>query len=89
MYGTNFQLVENEINRYSIGDRNPELKYNDDGSLTIYIQSQAPQGHEGNWLPSPGKGLFRINYRIYLPDEKTRNPDTLIQYLPGIQKVSN
>jgi len=89
MYGTNFQLVENEINRYSIGDRNPELKYNADGSLTIYIQSQAPQGHEGNWLPSPGKGLFRINYRIYLPDEKTRNPDTLIQYLPGIQKVSN
>lgn len=88
MYGTNFQLVDNAINRYSIGDRNPELKYNDDGSLTIYIQHEAPQGHEGNWLPSPPEGLFRINYRIYLPNEKTRNPETLQQFLPPIKKVS-
>lgn len=88
MYGTNFQLVENEIDRFSIGDRNKELKYNDDGSLTIYIQAQKPQGFEGNWLPSPSEGLFRINFRIYLPNEKTRNPDTLIQFIPGIKKVS-
>lgn len=86
MYGTNFQLVDNEISRYSIGDRTPGLKYNADGSLTIYVQHDAPKGREANWLPSPSEGLFRINYRIYLPDEATRNPATLIKHLPPIQK---
>lgn len=85
MYGTNFQLVNNEIDRYSIGDRTPGLKYNADGSLTIYIQNQAPQGHESNWLPSPAEGLFRINYRIYMPDDDVQNPDTVIKFIPGIK----
>ena len=87
MYGTNFQLVENEIDRFAIGDRTKGLQYNDDGSLTIYIQHQVPYGFESNWLPSPPEGLFRINYRIYLPNEATRNPDTLIKYIPGLKKV--
>jgi len=86
MYGTNFQLVDNEIDRFAIGDRTPGMKYNQDGSLTIYIQNKAPKGHESNWLPSPPSGLFRINYRIYLPNEKTRNPETLVKYIPGLQK---
>lgn len=86
MYGTNFQLVDNEINRFSIGDRTPGLKYNADGSLTVYIQHQAPKGNESNWLPSPADGLFRINYRIYLPDEKTSNPKTLSKFIPPIEK---
>ena len=67
MYGADFQLVKNAINRFSIGDRTKGLTYNPDGSLDIYIQNQAPAGHEGNWLPCPQSGLFRINYRIYLP----------------------
>lgn len=85
LYGTNFQLVDNPIARYSIGDRTPGLKYNEDGSLTLYIQHEAPQGHESNWLPTPAKGLFRLNYRIYLPNEQTRNPQTLEKFIPGIQ----
>jgi hypothetical protein len=28
--------------------------------------------------------MFRINYRIYLPEERTRNPQTLQKYIPGI-----
>jgi hypothetical protein len=88
MYGTNFQLVENEIDRFAIGDRNKDMKYNADGSLTIYIQNQAPQGFESNWLPSPPEGLFRINFRIYLPNEETRNPSTLIKHIPGLKKVN-
>lgn len=89
MYGTNFQLIDNEIDRYSIGDRNKDLKYNDDGSLTIYIQAVEPEGKTSNWLPSPPDGLFRINYRIYLPNEKTRNPNTLLKFIPGIKKVTD
>ncbi|HBN8269460.1 MULTISPECIES: DUF1254 domain-containing protein [Pseudomonas] len=85
LYGTNFQLVDNAIDRYSIGDRTPGLKYNPDGSLTLYIQHQPPAGQESNWLPTPQTGLFRLNYRIYLPNEQTRNPQTLQQFIPAIQ----
>ena len=85
MYGLDFQLVHNSIDRYSIGDRTPGLKYNDDGSLDVYIQGTPPEGFESNWLPTPPEGIFRINYRIYLPQERTRNPQTLEQYTPGIE----
>ena len=84
MYGSDFQLVDNSIERYSIGDRTPGLKYNADGSLDIYIQNTPPEGHESNWLPAPPQGLFRVNYRVYLPEEVARNPQTLQQYIPGI-----
>ena len=84
MYGLNFQLVKNDIDRFSIGDRTPGLKFNEDGSLDVYIQNTPPEGRESNWLPSPPEGMFRINYRIYLPEERTRNPQTLQKYIPGI-----
>lgn len=84
MYGRNFQLVKNDIDRFSIGDRTPGLQYNKDGSLDVYIQSTPPEGKASNWLPSPAEGLFRVNYRIYLPQEAARNPATLTQFIPGI-----
>lgn len=87
MYGLDFQLVDNSINRYSIGDRTPGLKYNEDGSLDVYIQSTPPEGRESNWLPSPPDGIFRVNYRIYLPEEQTRNPRTLQKYIPAIEQA--
>lgn len=62
-------LVENDINRYSVGDRNP-LKYNDDGSLDIYIQNTPPKGKpESNWLPSPKSGAMNLTLRLYWPDQ--------------------
>ena len=37
-----------------IGDRTRGLKYGDDGSLTVYIQSERPPNDlESNWLPAP------------------------------------
>jgi hypothetical protein len=87
MYGPDFQLVKNPIHRYSIGDRTPGLVYGPDGSLDLYIQAAEPLGKASNWLPSPPGGLFRLNYRIYLPQEPARNPATLAHYLPPIQKV--
>ena len=84
MYGSDFQLVKNAINRFSIGDRTKGLAYTPDGSLDIYIQNQAPAGHESNWLPCPPSGLFRVNYRIYLPTKEAQNPATLSKYLPPI-----
>jgi hypothetical protein len=87
MYGADFQLVKNPINRFSIGDRTKGLTYNADGSLDVYIQSEPPAGHESNWLPSPSSGLFRINYRLYLPTKEAQDPATLGKYLPPIRKM--
>ncbi len=87
MYGSDFQLVANPINRFSIGDRTPGLTFNEDGSLDIYIQPTAPKGHENNWLPSAAEGLFRINFRVYTPAESVRNPNTLLKHLPGLTQV--
>jgi hypothetical protein len=87
MYGPDFQLVKNAINRFSIGDRTKGFITNTDGSLDIYIQNKPPPGQENNWLPSPPKGLFRLNYRIYLPQEVARNPATLGNYLPPIRRT--
>ncbi len=68
MYGMDFCLVDNPINRYSLGDRSKELKYDADGSLTIYIQKESPgNDKESNWLPSPGEEFY-IVLRCYLPD---------------------
>lgn len=47
-------LVENPIQRYSIGDRTSGLKLGADGSLEIYIQSENPGADKAsNWLPAP------------------------------------
>ena len=58
-----------------------------DGSLDIYIQHSAPQGKQSNWLPSPAAGLFRLNYRIYLPQLVAQQPETLGKYLPPIKNA--
>ncbi len=80
-------LQKNPIDRFSIGDRTKGIVYNADGSLDLYIQSTAPEGKESNWLPSPPSGNYRLNYRVYLPTEPVRNPDTMIKYIPGVKKV--
>ena len=64
-----FYLVENPIDRYSIGDRTPGVIRDDDGALTITISHQRPTGDKeaANWLPSPA-GDFRPVMRMYEPD---------------------
>lgn len=91
MYGPDFQLVDNEIDRYAISDRTAGVTKNDDGSLDIYMQSDKPTDPKkaGNWLPCPkaGNQLFRVNYRIYLPNYKVQFPDKELQYIPPILKL--
>ncbi|MFN8377235.1 MAG: DUF1254 domain-containing protein [Anaerolineae bacterium] len=65
-----FYLVENPINRYSIGDRTPGLKVADDGSITLYMQKDSPgPDKESNWLPTPQSGTFRPILRMYQPGD--------------------
>jgi hypothetical protein len=60
-------LVDNPLNRYSIGSRTEGLKLGADGSLEIYMQADNPgPGKESNWLPAP-KGPFFFVGRFYGP----------------------
>jgi hypothetical protein len=58
-------MVQNPIERYSVGSRSG-LVPNADGSIDIYLQRTAPVGHESNWLPAPA-GNFKLMLRAYLP----------------------
>lgn len=63
VYNNKSYLVDNPINRYSIRDRTPGLKYNNDGSLDLYIQNVIPKKDEvSNWLPSPPFGLAASSF---------------------------
>lgn len=67
MYDAEGFQVANKLNRFAIGDRD-ELKYNADGSLDIYIQSESPGAEkESNWLPAPAKGDLGVTMRLYAP----------------------
>ena len=61
-------LVENEIHRYGINDRD-KLKENEDGSIDILVQQERPEEEwVSNWLPS-GNEAFNLILRIYLTKE--------------------
>jgi len=66
MYNSDYNLVDNPIDRYSLGDRS-DMETAADGSLTIYIQKDPPSDDKlANWLPAPD-GNFFMFLRAYLP----------------------
>lgn len=70
MYDSQMFQVLNPIDRYAIGDRD-ELKFNEDGSLTLYIQRESPgKDKESNWLPTPQSGRFIPIMRSYWPKQQ-------------------
>jgi hypothetical protein len=59
----------NPLKRYSLGTKNKNLKYNADGSLTLYASANSPgKDKESNWLPAP-EGTFSLYIRAYWPDK--------------------
>jgi hypothetical protein len=65
-YGLDFNLIDNPLNRYSLGDRNPLVR-DADGGLTLYVQRDNPgPAKELNWLPV-GDEAFKLTMRLYLP----------------------
>lgn len=63
-------FVPNALNKFTVSPRD-ELKYNADGSLTIYLQHRSPgKDREANWLPAPA-GDFLPMIRMYWPREKS------------------
>ena len=69
-------LIENPINRYLINSPMlPNMKKNEDGSLTLYIQKDNPGADkESNWLPAPNDTIYLV-MRLYWP--KTEPPSIL------------
>lgn len=85
MYNDKNFLAANPINRFAIGDRN-DLKFNNDGSLDIYVQRENPgKAKESNWLPAPEKGTFQLTMRLYWPKEEVFNGT----WKPGIVRKIN
>jgi hypothetical protein len=81
--------VANPLDRFAVSSWMP-FKYNSDGSLTLYFQSENPgKGNEANWLPAP-KGPFTLTMRIYAPKSEVLtgkwNPPfvTRVQGAPGL-----
>ena len=65
-YGPDLHLVENEIDRFSIGDRTPGLIRDPDGGLTLQVAARRP-ADISNWLPVPS-GPFLLGLRVYEGD---------------------
>jgi len=78
-------FIENEINRYVISSATNGLKYNEDGSLDVYIQKENPgEDKVSNWLPAYD-GLFSLQARLYWVKPKNLDP---LYVMPAVEKVN-
>lgn len=76
-------LVDNPIDRYSIGNRTQGVTRNGDGSIDVVMSRTPPADGTANWLPTP-TGPFRVSFRAYLP----RAPFIEGQFsLPAIERL--
>jgi hypothetical protein len=65
LYNDKHLFHANDLKRYSLGTKNKTLKFNADGSLTLYAGAKSPGGDkESNWLPAPD-GTFSLYIRAY------------------------
>jgi len=67
-YDARQPLVDNPVERYSVGDWNG-LVLERDGSLTIRIQHADPGDRVPNWLPSP-PGAFNLALHLWWPQQQ-------------------
>lgn len=62
------ELIPNSADKYEVASYTPDLQFNPDGSLSIYISQQQPAGvPAANWLPV-STDLFNIMLRVYGPE---------------------
>ncbi|MGW5237742.1 DUF1254 domain-containing protein [Monashia sp. NPDC004114] len=70
VYNQHHFFHPNDLDRYSLGTKNKNLTYGEDGSLTLTIGGQAPEdgAQKPNWLPAPSEE-FSVYLRTYWPDD--------------------
>jgi hypothetical protein len=67
LYNKEHLFEPNKLNRFSLGTKSKSLKYNADGSLTLYFQNGSPGADkESNWVPAPNDE-FSLYIRAYWP----------------------
>ena len=77
------ELVPNPADKYVVASYTPGLKYNPDGSLSVYLSRMPPAGVPvANWLPIPFN-KFDIALRVYGPEGDVES-NTYVP--PGIRK---
>lgn len=70
LYDDSGYMVENPVNRYSVGDRTPHLMTHSNGDVEIIIQHHAPEKLDHiNWLPAPADEPFYLMMRLYIPGD--------------------
>ena len=71
-YDDHHFFIPNELERYSLGTKNTDLKFGEDGSLTIYVQAEPPKDDDlrSNWLPIQKNEDFSLLVRAYWPKEE-------------------
>ena len=69
LYNDEHLFNPNPLKCYSLGTKNKDLKYNADGSLTLYAGAKSPgKDKESNWLPAPD-GTFSLYLRCYWAEQ--------------------
>lgn len=70
VYNTHHFFHPNSLGRFSLGTKNRDLIYGDDGSLTVTVGARAPTDPDAlaNWLPAPPEE-FTLYLRAYWPDQ--------------------
>ena len=70
LYNEHHLFTPNALGRYSLGTKSKSfLKYNADGSLTLYFGATSPgKDKETNWVPAPD-GTFSLYIRAYWADK--------------------
>lgn len=70
LYNEHHFFHPNDLQRYSLGTKNKNLRLDPDGSLTLYASAEPPDdpGLAGNWLPAP-QAEFSLYLRAYWPDD--------------------
>src|SRR5271170_4286354 len=56
-----------EIRSANLDSHMKELKYNDDGSIDLFIGSDAPKGYESNYMKTVGDDGWFVYFRLYAP----------------------
>lgn len=85
LYNEHHLFTPNALNRYSLGTKSKSfLKYNPDGSLTLYFGAKSPgKNKETNWVPAP-KGKFSLYIRTYWAEKAVLDGSWMP---PNVEKV--
>jgi hypothetical protein len=58
-----------KISDVSLDSRMDQLKYNDDGSIDLFVGPDAPEGYESNHLKTVGDDGWFVYFRLYAPEQ--------------------